>query len=333
MNNYKICIYPGIVKDGIGSYIAGINKYLKLPIIPYIGSALSPWFFLKKPPPNYNLIHVPHFVVPFFSSNAKIVCTIQDITPLVFDSGFNIIKKYYLFIRIYWSIKYSDYLIFTSLNTYNDVTRLFGEVKNYSIIPLAVDIERPINNIPFLFLKDSPYFICVGRRRPHKNTHRIIEAFASFSTHTNHHLVFVGAEDKYDVRYLALAIRLGIQQRVHFVGKVSQQALSEYYSSAVGLIFPSLYEGFGLPILEAMICGCPVITSSVASMPEVAGQAALYVDPSDVNSISSAMTFLADSEDVRKNLISKGYDQVKLFSWKESALKTIEVYQKVLSST
>jgi glycosyltransferase involved in cell wall biosynthesis len=112
-----------------------------------------------------------------------------------------------------------------------------------------------------------------------------------------------------------LARTLGVSGRVAFAGRVSEDELAALYRGALFLVFPSFYEGFGLPIIEAFACGTPVITSNVTSMPEIAGDAALLVDPHDVDAIAEAMVRLASSPELRKTLVARGYERIGTFSW------------------
>ena len=117
-------------------------------------------------------------------------------------------------------------------------------------------------------------------------------------------------------------------KHTHFTGYLSDDELAQLYKNAMLFIYPSLYEGFGIPPLEAMAFGCPTIVSNITSLPEVCGDAAYYVDPYDINDIAKGMKEVLENDNLRSNLINKGYDRVKLFSWEKSAMKIIEVIKK-----
>jgi glycosyltransferase involved in cell wall biosynthesis len=326
---FQMAIYPDIRRDGIGTYLGGINQYLNLPRLSCPFFVLSPLQFLSGIPAGYDLIHVPHFIVPRTRRGVKIVCTIHDVTPLVVSRLLSPMSTAYIRARISWSIRAADHLVFISENTYRDVTRLFGPVPHYSIIPLAAGEALPPESIsPVRY--EFPFFLCVGRRRGHKNIHGILRAYAEVARQSQCHLIFGGAEDKYDATYRTMAAELGIADRIHFTGLLSSEELAAHYRSAIALLFPSLYEGFGLPILEAMTYGCPVITSNTSSMPEVAGPAALYVDPFDPSSIARAMELLESQPAVRQEFREKGLERVQAFSWKNTAERTCEVYEDVM---
>ena len=122
---------------------------------------------------------------------------------------------------------------------------------------------------------------------------------------------------------------LGITEDVIFVDHVPDDHLPHYYSSACVLVFPSLYEGFGFPPLEAMACGCPVITSNTSSLPEVAGDAALMVDPYDVDGLAKAIAEVLTNDELRKEMIERGLAHAQKFSWEKAVKQTLEVYEKV----
>lgn len=169
------------------------------------------------------------------------------------------------------------------------------------------------------------YFLSVSNRKPHKNEFRLVEAFARAKLGCQIQLVFTGDPNPDLLRFIE---ERGVGSRVKFVGIVPEEKLPSLYRGATALVFPSLYEGFGLPIVEAMACGTPVLTSNTTAMPEVAGDAALLVDPRSVEQISGAMEqFLTDSS-LRQRLRDRGFSQAGRFQWS----KTAEMVRDVLSS-
>ncbi|MCL9781305.1 glycosyltransferase family 4 protein [Vibrio sp. S4M6] len=157
-----------------------------------------------------------------------------------------------------------------------------------------------------------PYLLCVGNRKPHKNEPMLIRAFAQAQIDSNIRLLFTGnATEELE----ALISSLGLESRVSFYGFVEEEQLPSLYKGALALVFPSLYEGFGLPVIESMACGTPVITSNCTSLPEVAGDAALLVDPNSKISISSAIEKLVSDEELQESLALRGLDQAKKFTW------------------
>jgi glycosyltransferase involved in cell wall biosynthesis len=167
-----------------------------------------------------------------------------------------------------------------------------------------------------------PYLLCVSNRKHHKNEFRIVEAFAKAGVSTQIHLVFTGETTP----ELSDCIgRHGVNACVHFTGMVPEAQLPSLYRGAVALVFPSLYEGFGLPVLEAMACGTPVVTSNVTAMPEVAAGAALLVDPASVDEIAQAMKQIVSDAALRTQLREKGLARAPDFSWDSTIAKVREV--------
>jgi len=173
------------------------------------------------------------------------------------------------------------------------------------------------------------FFLFLGSLEPRKNLERLLEAYISVSRSIPHSLVISGGEGWKNTGLLDAVRRHG--DRVILTGFVEPDDLPGLLSLAECLVYPSLYEGFGLPILEAMACGTPVITSSVSSMPEVAGDAALLANPYSVEEIAGALSEMALDGGLRENLRKKGFLRNAEFSWKKSAEKTLSVYMEVLS--
>lgn len=170
-----------------------------------------------------------------------------------------------------------------------------------------------------------PYFLYVGNSKPHKNLPRIMRAFAISGLWTDFDLI---AATERTAELTALADSYSITRYMRFLHRVSDDDLAALYRGAQGLLFVSLYEGFGLPLLESMACGTPVVTSSAASMPEVAGDAALIVDPYDVDAIADAMKKLASDQVLRQSLRVRGLERAKKYSWDATALRV----QSILTS-
>jgi glycosyltransferase involved in cell wall biosynthesis len=180
--------------------------------------------------------------------------------------------------------------------------------------------------------RPQPYFLFVGNVKPQKNLRALVAAFAAIMSQLPHDLLIVGEHQ--DLRTADEQVRHRAAQlgsRVVLAGRVTDEELGKYYANAEALVFPSLYEGFGLPPLEAMACGCPVLASSAASIPEVCGDAALYFDPTDVDELARQMLLIASDEALRADLQARGKARARLFSWDKSANKTAVIIQQLLS--
>jgi len=176
-----------------------------------------------------------------------------------------------------------------------------------------------------------PFILAVGNLQPRKNLLRLIDAYGQLraSNEIQHQLVIVGKAKWREAQVFQLVQKLRLEQEIVFTGYISDSDLRLLYAAADLFAYPSLYEGFGLPVLEAMACGAPVVTSDVASIPEVAGEAAILVDPRDVNAIAKAIHTVLTDADVRRRLKSAGLERVKMFSWEKTARQTLDVYQQV----
>lgn len=276
-----------------------------------------------------DIFHCWDYLIP--PSSCKKIVTIHDATPLLFPETHTkkIINNYKLVIAKI--IKEKINVITVSENSKKDLVK-FGIDENlitviYNGNNFSID-ESQAN------YKKENYLLAVGTREPRKNLQRVIKAFVAIS-------------EKYPAFELRIVGKYGwgnnddliiknldsrIKEKIRILGYVSEEKLVELYKKATCLIYPSFYEGFGLPILEAMSLGCPVITSNVSSMPEVGGNAVMYVDPENSEDIKITILKVIESEEIRKELIKKGLNQAKKFSWQKCARETREKYQKVLNN-
>jgi glycosyltransferase involved in cell wall biosynthesis len=247
------------------------------------------------------------------------VTTIHDMAPLIMPEYtpqkiVNVHKR-----KFEWIKKDVDRVIVPSKSTKNDAVRLGIKSEKIRVIPEALrsdfskSSKEAVDKVKKKYKIEGRYALSVGTN-PRKNIKRIAEAFNKVSPDVGlSNLAVVGEANQ------------EINKSVVFLGKVDQKDLKALYSGAELLIFTSLYEGFGLPILEAFACGCPVLTSNISSMPEVAGDAGVLINPLSTDEIADGIVkTLRDSE----KLIQKGKKRVKSFSWEETAKKTMEVYRE-----
>jgi glycosyltransferase involved in cell wall biosynthesis len=175
------------------------------------------------------------------------------------------------------------------------------------------------------------FILSLGTIEPRKNLASLLEAYRVLRNQgSDLGLVIVGKKGWLYEGFFHRLRELGLENEVLFTGFVPDEDLPAICSAAELFVFPSLYEGFGLPVLEAMACGAPVITSNVSSLPEVAGNAALLVDPASVRELTEAMAAVLQDEELRTSLQSKGPKQAARFSWEKAARETLAVYQSVL---
>lgn|SRR5215469_781852 len=182
---------------------------------------------------------------------------------------------------------------------------------------------------------DSPFFLFVGALEPRKNLSRLIQAFDLFlktvRDDQKFQLVLAGPGGSASEELLEIARQLHISQHIRMLGYVPDEDIPALYSATTAFVFPSLGEGFGLPIVEAMACGTPVVSSNVSCIPEVAGDAALLVDPLETKAIADAMYRVTYDESLRRELVSKGLERAKLFNWSQTAAETERLYELVCS--
>jgi glycosyltransferase involved in cell wall biosynthesis len=178
----------------------------------------------------------------------------------------------------------------------------------------------------------QPYFLFVGRADPRKNLRRLLRAYARFVQETDypHYLVVAGSLGTGGDRVLAEVELLGLNKRVTFLGYQPLPRIVALMKNAWAFVYPSLYEGFGLPLLEAMACGVPIVASGVSAIPEVAGKAAHYFDPKDTVDICRALVEITANESLRSSLIREGQVRLACFSWKETAQRTLRAYEQAI---
>ncbi|MBI2330412.1 glycosyltransferase family 4 protein [Candidatus Daviesbacteria bacterium] len=192
------------------------------------------------------------------------------------------------------------------------------------------NLFKPVKNN-----RPKTYFLFVGTVQPRKNLERLIKAFSCWllaigekRKANSEQLIIAGQKGWMSDEIYKLPKKLGIEKRVKFLGYVPEKDLPALYAGAKALVFPSIFEGFGLPILEAQACGCPVLTSNVSSMPEVGGKGAVYVNPYDIDDIVKGMGSCQLSA-VSCQLIKAGFENIKRFSWEKCAAQTLEVLERI----
>lgn len=196
-------------------------------------------------------------------------------------------------------------------------------------------IKNKLGNEILLWQEDDivPYILFAGSMDPRKNLGNLINAYIKLKKEKNikHKLVIVGAKNT-NFSKLFIEDSPVINSDIIFTGYVNDNELKSLYCNADLFIYPSYYEGFGLPPLEAMACGCPVVVSNMSSLPEVCGDAAIYIDPYDIDSIMDGMYKVLSDEKLRKTLFSKGLDRIKIFNWDRCAEKVLEIFKEVMNN-
>jgi glycosyltransferase involved in cell wall biosynthesis len=255
-------------------------------------------------------------------------------------------ERYPLTRRLYFqgvtraSARLADALITPSEAVKGDVVRILHvPPERVTAVPEAaapayapVDAPDALDRVRRKYRLPERYILSVGSLEPGKNRRRLIAACARLRERgIEHHLVISGQRAWRYEGELDVVQQLGLGDRVHVLGFVDEADMAALYSAAELLAFPSLYEGFGLPVLEAMACGTPVITSNVSALPEVAGDAALLVDPADVSALAESMERALTDQALRDDLRTRGLERARQFSWERAARETLAVYEKAAS--
>ncbi len=275
-------------------------------------------------------------IVPTLLLNIKSVLTVMDLVAFLFKEKHTSFVGTLERIFVPWGVKRADKVLAISESTERDLLKLFNlERGRVEVTPLAARsiFRSPVTlqdklRVAARYRLPKKFLLFVGTIEPRKNIKRIVEAFASLKE-PELKLVLIGQKGWLYKEIFEFINCEDLQDKIVWPGYVADADLPSFYALSEALIWPSLYEGFGLPILEAMSMGTPVVTSNISSMPEVAGEAAVLVDPKSVSSIAQGIKKVLGSQ---QSLVEKGKKQVAKFSWDETAEKTWQAIEKTLAS-
>lgn len=286
-----------------------------------------------------NVFHSPDFVLPPVW-RARTVLTVHDLSFLITPETSDPKLREYLARAVPYAVARADHVLADSQSTKRDlVTHLNTDPAWITVVYPGVDPRfRPLeesaaDDVRRRYKLTRPFVLSVGTLQPRKNYPALIRAFAclddlGFRT-SGVELVVAGGKGWLYEEIFQTVERLGVGDRVRFLGFVCDEDLPALYNAAEVLAMPSLYEGFGLPVLEALACGTPVVTSDVSSLPEVAGDAALLVSPDDVEGLSQALGRLLTDDALRTILRERGLTQARRFTWQQAAETVLDVYQRL----
>ncbi len=302
-------------------------------------------YFFKIP--KCDLFISPHYNSPFLPIAAKKKMTfIPDVNHVVFRDDMNFFKRLYSNVMLNNAIKNSDLIVTISNFSYEEIKKFFHISKNVFILPLGVDVTKyqtqhssiRINYIKTKYGLPDSYILFVGNVKPHKNLKNLLLAVDMLyrQNKISQKLIIVGKIQGFinpdSEIFHIVREKSHLSKNVIFTDFVVDEDLPDIYKGASLFCFPSLYEGFGLPPLEAMASGCPTLVSNRASLPEVCGNASYYVNPLSIDNIASGIEDILSNPQLRNSLTSKGYDNVEKFSWQTSSAKLIELIYTVLYS-
>ncbi len=294
--------------------------------------ALQPWAVHRA---KVDLLHSPAFVGPLVGA-CPLVVTVHDLSFLFFPQNFRSLNRSYLGLFTRLSVRRAQRVVAVSESTKRDLVQYYG------LSPAKIDVVH--NGVDSAFrplpadqvaafrrqagLPDR-FLLFVGTLEPRKNVVRLIEAYARLPKERPP-LVLVGGKGWLYDQIFARVEALNLASQVHFAGYVLAEDLPLWYNAADLFVYPSLYEGFGLPPLEAMACGTAVITSTASSLPEVVGKAGLMVDPADTEALAAAMEQVLTARDIREQMQAEGLARAQGFSWEKSAQRTVDSYRRAL---
>lgn len=308
------------------------------------------WHRLNVPVPrvewltggNVDLFHATDFVMAPVSARRKLL-TVHDLAFMRYPQAAMPSLHHYLDVVVPRSISRADHLIADSRNTARDLETTWPHLEGrISVVQGAVDTGafRRVSDGEALqavrqkyAIGDRPYIFALSTLEPRKNYPRLIRAFdaARRDSGLPHRLVIGGKKGWLYDEIFATVRELGVEQEVHFPGFVDDADLAALYSGAEFFAYPSLYEGFGLPILEAMACGTPVLTSDNSCLPEAGGEGALYIEAESVESIADGISCLATQPDLRAGLAAAGEVHARSFTWSRSLDQLLEAYERALA--
>jgi glycosyltransferase involved in cell wall biosynthesis len=317
---------------------------LTLPDLPRVTCSISPFSIRQQwnvprllRQAQATLYHSPYYLMPY-QPGVPTILTCYDLIPFIYPQYFSLSQRLIYHLAHILALGTARRVVAISRATQTDLTHFFRlDPQRVTVTPLAADTnyvpcqEGQIAAVRNKYVLPEKYVLYMGSNKPHKNLGRLIEAWKTanikFQT-LNFKLVVAGHWDNRYPEAQQHVEKLGLNDRVIFIGPVQEADLPPLYSGAELFVFPSLYEGFGLPVLEAMACGTPVVCSNTSSMPEVAGDAAILVNPLDVGALAEAIGRTLANKDLRQNMREKGLAQAAKFSWERAARETLAVYDR-----
>jgi glycosyltransferase involved in cell wall biosynthesis len=305
---------------GIGRFSNEITKRIKFD--KYFNAKIKPTSIFDVFVTGWELLFTrsifftPGFNAPFISAKRSII-TIHDLNHIDTPGNSSLLKRIYYNLILKRGCKKALVILTVSEFSKKRIIDWSGVDKS-KVIVVGNGVSSDFTPAVKPHEPGYEYLFCVSNRKAHKNEYRLIEAFAKVDANKSIKLLLSGSATP---ELNELIRSLNLQERVLFSGFIKDSELPSYYRGAVGLIMPSLYEGFGLPVIEAMACGVPTIASSTTSLGEIAANASLLIDPMKVDDIACSINKLFSDEELRKELSEKGLEHVKLYTWDKTVQK------------
>lgn len=322
----------------LGEFCAGVAEPAKTEIHPYPSGFYSPraqaaWLRLRATGRcDSDVAFFPHYDAPLLALPRRSVVTVQDLIHFKVPSAFPLWRRRAAGVLLRRAVQGAGRVLVTSESTRRDLLERFpGCGSKVGVVPLGVspffaaDVDAPSPE-----RIGGPYLLCVGNRKPHKNLVAAVETLALLRGEAPElRLAVVGEVYRGWDEVLRRAGELGVRDRVVEVEGASDEELRALYAGCEALLFPSLYEGFGLPALEAMAAGAPVVASDRSSLPEVMGDAGLLADPEDPAAMAEAVRLLRRDPELRARLVRRGRERAASYTWERTARETAEVLLRV----
>jgi glycosyltransferase involved in cell wall biosynthesis len=302
------------------------------------------WYRLRLPLPvqlltgSLDLFHSPDFVLPPVRGGIPTILTVHDLSFVHFPDTFTPALVNYLNKVVPWSVERATHILADSQATKDDLMNIW-QVGAEKVTVLYSGVSgrfRPVTDKKQLAavrqkygLGSAPFLVSVSTLQPRKNFQMLIRAFKPVAEQQPHNLVIAGGKGWLYEEMLAEVEKQGLAGRVKFIGFVADSDLPALYSEASLMVFPSLYEGFGLPLLEAMACGVPVLSSNSSCLPEVVGEAAVQLSPTDQEAWSQMMNGLLADSGRRARMVAAGFLQARKFTWKKAAVQLLGIYREL----
>lgn len=295
------------------------------------------FFFGRKS----DVTHFFNYIVPPFVSGKKVV-TVHDMVYKAFPDTVRGRTKFMLNMGLKRSMKRADIIVTDSEFSKSEILKYFPQHSSkIRVVPCGVDLDRfkpctdseRISEVKASLGIEGDYFLYVGTIEPRKNLRRLITAYSAFVKKVGEDspkLVLAGGKGWLDVEIYASVQKLGLEGKVHFTEYVPADDMTPLMCGALAFVFPSLYEGFGMPPLEAMACGAPVLTTNAASLPEVVGDCAVICDAYSAKSIAQGLYRLYSDENLRRDLSKRGIERAKNFTWERSAQMLHDIYRELM---
>ncbi|MFN2118714.1 MAG: glycosyltransferase family 4 protein [Candidatus Promineifilaceae bacterium] len=283
-----------------------------------------------------DLLHSMAFVTPFVTRIPSIV-TVYDLSFVHYPDKFPILQRQYLQTQTARSVNQARRVITISEATRQDLYNYFNvPLEKTSVVYPGVDAhfrqipEKSLNAFRVQNNLYKPFILHVGTLQPRKNIPALLIAFAALENQ-DIDLVLAGGKGWFYDEIFNQVNNLGLTDRVHFTGYVRDEELPFWYNAAKVLVFPSVYEGFGMPIIEAMACGTPVIAARSSSIPEAGGETALYFEPHDVEKLTQQLAEIIEDKNLLLKMRQSGLMQARKFAWNQAGVETAQVYAQVLA--